>query len=223
MTQSSLWQDNQQSGNFAEICNALYERELRLLANLETENVKAVQGRLKSLPYYINKTANLMTQVSELGASPLKLDVQNATWSSKQASQLPLAGQELENTISWYLTLVEKQKKSVLGLVIPVLVGDHIVLDCIDGVDLEKQKLRTNVFGWFHLIDVIEKNNKPNSKAQRLLKPNKKVMLAACAGHRWQSSAKTARLRPIIPSLRELLLSCAINWQNFKRPGTYQE
>ena len=217
MTQSSLWQDNQQSSNFAEICNALYERELRLLANLETENVKAVQGRLKSLPYYINKTANLMTQVNELGASPLKLDVQNASWSSKQALQIPLAGQELESTVSWYLTLLEKQQKSALGLVIPVLVEDHIVLDCIDGVNVEEQKLRTNVFGWFSLVDI------DKEKASHLLKPNKKVMLAACAGHRWQKSAKTSKLRPIIPSLRELLLSCAINWQNFKQPRPYQE
>jgi len=220
VTQSSLWQDNQQSSDFAEICNALYERELRLLANLETDNVKAVQGRLKSLPYYINKTANQMTQVSELRATPLKLDVQNATWSSKQTLQVPLAGQELESIVSWYQALLEKQQKSALGLVIPVLVDDHIVLDCIDGVNVEKQKLRTNVFGWFSLIDLVEEKAE-HTKAQRLLKPNKKVMLAACAGHRWQKSAKTSRLRPIIPSLRELLLSCAINWQNFKQSRSY--
>ncbi len=35
MTQTSLWQDNKQHTTFAEICNALYERELRLLASAD--------------------------------------------------------------------------------------------------------------------------------------------------------------------------------------------
>ncbi|MDP7592507.1 MAG: hypothetical protein QF552_07380 [Litorilituus sp.] len=221
MTQSSLWQDNQQSSHFAEICNALYERELRLLANRETENVNVLQRRLKSLSYYINKTANLMTQVNEQGNSPLTLDVQNATWSSKQALQIPLSGQVLESINSWYLRLLQKEPKSLLGLVIPVLVNDHVVLDCIDGINADKKRLRTNVFGWFSLtLDTEEQAEQ--IKTQRLLKPNKKTMLAACAGHRWQNSLNASRLRPIIPSLRELLLSCAINWQNFKRPRSYR-
>ncbi|PCI02347.1 MAG: hypothetical protein COB81_05320, partial [Flavobacteriaceae bacterium] len=65
MTQSSFWQTNKQNNDFAELCNALYEREVHLLANTEMISIQYMQGRLKSLPYYINKTANLMTQVNE--------------------------------------------------------------------------------------------------------------------------------------------------------------
>ncbi|MBL4940096.1 MAG: hypothetical protein JKY81_00370 [Colwellia sp.] len=219
MTQSSLWQTNLQNNNFAEMCNALYERELRGLAHAEISSIQGVQGRLKSLPHYINKSANLMAQLNEQGHTPLTLDVQNATWSTQQARQLPLVGEEDSAIFSWYLDLLAQPNISLLGLVVPVLVIDHIVLDCIDRIDVDNKRLRTNVFGWFSLIPVREKTNKKVDN-RRLLKPNKKVMLAACAGHRWQTSTCKNKLRPIIPSLRELLLSCAINWQNFKQPLT---
>jgi hypothetical protein len=42
-------------------------------------------------------------------------------------------------------------------------------------------------------------------------------MLAAFAGHQWQGRIKATKLRPIISSLRALLISRAIDWQNFKR------
>lgn len=217
MSQTSLWQANKQNNDFAEICNALYERELRLLANAEISNVQSVQGRLKSLSYYINKTANLMTNVNEQGSTPLALDVQNATWSAKQSSQLPLSGEEDDVILAWYLEQLNKQKKLLLGLVIPVLVEGHIILDCIDGVDTDNSRLRTNVSGWFSLTPIKEQITQ-SQNSQRLLKPNKRVMMAACAGHRWQPCQSKTKLRPAIPSLRELLLSCAINWKNFKRP-----
>jgi len=217
MTQSSLWQDNKQNNDFAEICNALYERELRLLANAEITTAKGVQGRLKSLSHYINRTANLMIRVNEQKHSPLALDVQNATWSAKQSSHLPLAGEEDSVISSWYLALLNNVNKPILGLVAPVLVDDHIIVDCIDGLDLDKNRIRTNVSGWFSLTPLPEQTT-ANVNARRLLKPNKKVMLAACAGHRWQHHQSTTKLRPVIPSLRELLLSCAINWKDFKQP-----
>ncbi len=208
MSQTSLWQANQQNNDFAELCNALYERELRVLANLETTSVESVQGRLKSLSYYINRTANLMAQVCEQGKSPLDLDTQNATWSAKQASKLPLAGQTEQDILSWY-----EINALQLGLVIPVLKLDHITLDSIDRIDPDKNRVRTNASGWFSLEDVTS-----NSNHLTLLKPNKKVMMAACAGHCWQDNTQKNKLRPTMLSLRELLLSCAINWQDFKHP-----
>ena len=207
MSQNSLWQTNQQNNDFAEICNALYERELRVLAHVEPATIQSVQGRLKSLSYYINRTANLMTQVNEQGTSPLTLDVQNASWSAKQAAKLSLSGQTEHDIFSWYLT-----GKLVLGLVVPIFNGEHVILDCIDRVDAKNKRLRTNASGWFSLVRNAHSTNK---KAFTLLKPNKKIMLAACAGHCWQSTATNTKLRPFILSLRELLLSCAINWQNF--------
>jgi len=213
VTQSSLWQDNEQSNYFAEICNALYERELRLLANTQIANVKSVQGRLKSLSYYVNRTASLLTQVDEQGDSPLILDVQNATWSAKQASKISLTGQTEQEISAWYLALLKKNDLSLLGLTVPVLQGEYIILDCIDKVDNEQQRLRTNVSGWFSLRSLPEETAR-SAKQTLLLKPNKKVMLAACAGHCWQNGHKVT---PMIPSLRELLLSCAINWHHFHK------
>jgi hypothetical protein len=60
----------------------------------------------------------------------------------------------------------------------------------------------------------LSEHDKNNATAQ-LLKPNKKVMSAACAGHRWLNVNKA---NPSMLSLREILLSCAINWHNFKQP-----
>ncbi len=48
MSQTSFWQTDLQSKDFAELCNALYERELRMLANTEISQVDNLQGRLKS-------------------------------------------------------------------------------------------------------------------------------------------------------------------------------
>ena len=55
MTQVSIWQQHQQDSSYAEICNALYERELRVLSQAELSTAIAVQSRLKSLPYYTIK------------------------------------------------------------------------------------------------------------------------------------------------------------------------
>lgn len=212
MSQNTLWQTNKQNNDFAELCNALYEREIHLLANADVTSVQNIQGRLNSLSYYINRTANLMVNVNDLGLSPLSLDVQNATWSAKQASKLSVLAQNEQDVFSWYLALIKQTNKISLGLIVPILKADHIVLDSIDRIDTEKKRIHTNVAGWFSL-----KENKANHSSH-LLKPTKKVMLAACAGHQWQSCTNTTKLRPMIPSLRELLISCAIDWKNFKQP-----
>jgi hypothetical protein len=214
MSQNTLWQTNKQNNDFAELCNALYEREISLLANAEVISLQKIQGRLKSLPYYINRTANRMVSINDLGLSPLTLDLQNATWSAKQASKLSMLLQNEKDVFSWYMTLISQTNKALLGLVVPILKADHIVLDNIDRIDLETKRIHTNQFGWFSLID----SNVDNTL--QLLKPTKKVMLTACAGHQWQDQLNSTKLRPIIPSLRELLISCAIDWKNFKRPLT---
>ncbi|NQY62785.1 MAG: hypothetical protein HRT38_03505 [Alteromonadaceae bacterium] len=214
MTQASFWQDQQQTACYAELCNALYERELRLLVNADISSVQTIQSRLKGLPYYINRTAHSMTEAE----SPLVLDVQNASWSVKQENKMPLNGQEAESVCSWYSAI-----KLSLGLVVPVSLENYIILDCIDRIDHDNQRFRTNVSGWFYLneqsvqrkINEHKNTNGQKRSNAKLLKPNKRVMSAACAGHHWQKSGK---ISPVIPGLRELLLSCSINWRNFKRP-----
>lgn len=206
--QTSLWQDEKQLADFSELCSALYERELAVLADTHFNSVHAMQGRLKSLPYYIKRTAHMMLRSS----SPLTLDVQNASWSAKQASKMPLSGQTIELVNQWYLS-----QNLVHGLVVPVANSDHIVLDSIDRIDNEKQRFRTNLHGWFSLTDnkLSSQSLCENSNNGRLLKPNKRVMTAACTGHCWLNNHKA---NPVIPTLRELLLSCAVDWRNFKQP-----
>jgi hypothetical protein len=199
--QTSLWQGDYQSANFAELCNALYERELRLLSESPMPSAESIQGRLKSLPHYIKRTAHSMLQVQ----TPLKLDVQNASWSAKQGLQMPLSGQDVESVIKWYLSINLHH-----GLVVPIATDSAILLDSIDRIDIEQQRFRTNAHGWFYLSTEEKKTT-----AGQLLKPNKKVMTAACSGHCWLNAHRS---NPVIPSLRELLLSCAINWRNFKQP-----
>jgi hypothetical protein len=211
MSQSSLWQINTETGDFAELCNALYQREISIIAKSDFISASAVQARLQSLSYYITRTAHAMVQVISQEHSPLLLDTQNASWSAKQSTKMPLAGQETEQEIlramQWYL-----QEGIYVGLVVPVLLVDHIIIDCIDRIDLNKQRLHTNVGGWFSLTP---EHTPTVAVNKRLLKPNRKIMLSACAGHCWQRHNKQL---PIIPSLRELLLSCSINWKNFKKP-----
>ncbi|TPH19342.1 hypothetical protein [Litorilituus lipolyticus] len=208
MTQTSLWQGNANSSDHAELCNGLYEREIRLIAQANYPNVQAIQGRLKSLTHYINRAAYLMLQVE----SPLQLDIQNASWSAKQGNKPPYQGQSFKEVNQWYT-----ENDIPLGLVIPILVDGHLIVDCIDRVDSEKKRIRTNIAGWFNLTDLSYCEEQPYGlpKAQYcLFKPTKRMMLAACSGHCWQKGTKQ---RPVMPSLRELLLSCNINWKNFKK------
>jgi len=209
MTQASLWHTDDLSPDYAELCNALYERELSQLSQAELKTVDALQSRLKSLPYYIKRTAYAMTQVK----TPLILDVHNASWHAKQNAKMPLQEQKVAQVWSWY------QKSNLsLGLVIAIKLDERIVLDSIDRIDKFQQRFRCNAFGWFDqntIEKVLTKANKFEASHNiQLLKPNKKVMMAACAGHRWKNNSK---VRPQPLTLRELLLSCSINWTNFKK------
>ncbi len=200
--QTSLWKSEQQSSDFAELSNALYERELQLLSNLEDVSIGFIQGRLKSLPYYIKRTAGSMMKAE----TPLDLDIQNASWSAKQNAHMPLSDQNDDIVNQWYVK-TELQH----GLVIPILLDNHIALDCIDRVDVEDSRFRTNAHGWFSYGELTHFNENQFT----LLKPTKRVMTAACAGHSWVNDHKSI---PVMPTLRELLLSCTINWSNFKKP-----
>ena len=212
VTQSLLWQSQQQSSDFAELCNALYERELMALARNESAVLKSLQSRIRSLPHYVKRTAFALLNTQ----TPLELDIQNASWSSKQSTSNPSMSQLSaydENVLIWY-----RNQLLTLGLVVPIALNSHIVLDSIDRIDREKQRFRTNVYGWFYLSNNFINNQEdgaPQNNGVNLLKPTKKIMTAACAGHCWQNSRKS---QPIMPSLRELLLSCTINWRNFKQP-----
>ncbi|WP_371188422.1 hypothetical protein [Thalassotalea maritima] len=193
------------SPQFSELCSALYEREVKQLADTTPARCSALPARLKSLPHYVRRTAGSMLA----SQSPLSIDVQNASWSEKQASKLPLAGQSSEQIRQWY-----SKHPLPLGLVVPVLEQhenrQRIIIDCIDRVDTAGQRIRCNYSGWFALT-----SQQIDAQSQLvLLKPNKKVFIAACSGHQWRGEKQT---QPQPLTLRELLLSCQINWQDMAK------
>ena len=47
-SQSALWQDDGKSLAFAELCNALYEREILQLSRNNAMSLASIQGRIKS-------------------------------------------------------------------------------------------------------------------------------------------------------------------------------
>jgi len=197
--QTSLWQNEEHSSVFSELCNALYEREIKLLAHNDSQSADSLKNKLVSLPYYIKRAAHSMSQCK----TPLDLDPQNASWSAKQSAKVPISDQSDEKINTWY-----ESHEIKLGLVVPIFLGDRIALDCIDRVDKVNGRYRTNFYGWNSTLSDNESNN------VRLLRPNKKVMVAACCGHIWQDNK---RARPSILNLRELLLSCQIDWKSFHR------
>ena len=216
MSQESLWPEISTSNDYAELCNALYERELNMLAVSQVSSVTSVQAKLKSLPYYIKRTADAMASSQHNMSTALILDTQNASWLFKQQRSLPLSGQDAESIWQWY-----QKGTLVLGLVIPILIENRIVLDSIDRIESDENiksanvsRFRTNVHGWFDKNRVL----KNTIDTGVLLKPNKRVMSAACAGHCWQSDHTHL---PKTLSLRELLLSCTINWRNFKNTVSF--
>ncbi|SES79657.1 hypothetical protein [Thalassotalea agarivorans] len=198
MSQTSLWQGQQSLNPYAELCSALYEREIRQLTLQEQLSTQTIQGRLKSLPYYVTRLANMMDRAE----TPLDLDSQNATWQAKQSAHVPLSGQD--DIWDWYT-----KEGLELGAIIPVLEDNKIVLDSIERIDIEGKGIRTNAHGWFNANQLV------SARGARLLKPTKRVLMSACAGHTWTNNQKAT---PTIPTLRELLLSCVINWKNFRKP-----
>ncbi|WP_394172248.1 hypothetical protein [Thalassotalea litorea] len=209
MEQDSFWQGPQTHPHFHQLCHALYEREVDKLSALPIESAAPLQSKLKSLSHYISRTAHALLNVD----APITIDCQNAGWSARQAAKAPIDDQTDAQISKWY-----QGKHLCLGLVVPVYHQqqgiERIVLDCIDKIDLEKGMIRCNFSGRYTFSEVSEGKVLTNNHGFRLLKPNRKTMLAACSGHRWVGKQK---LQPQPLELRELLLSTQINWQNFKK------
>ena len=190
--------------NFAELSNALYERELQVLANSTISDPGLLKRKLKGLSHHIkNATTQLLN-----GDAPISVDVHNGSWQSKQSNKCPLSSQSPERTLQWF------SKTAKLGDVVPIYIESlgqtHIELDSIDV--MQSDRLHLNKFGWFsksgEYFDIVPKQAK-----YRLLKPTKSILIAACAGHCWNARGKGI---PRALSLRELLLSTEIDWKIFK-------
>lgn len=202
--QTNIFNLSSKYPNFAELSNALYERELQVLANSKITDPILIKRKLKGLSHHVkNATMNLLN-----GEAPIEVDVHNGSWQAKQSAKCRLSSQTPDKTLQWYAQIV--QQGSIVPVYVEILGEQHIELDCVD--ILSSDRLHLNKFGWFsksgEYFDIVPKKAK-----YLLLKPTKSIMIAACAGHRWTPKGRTI---PRALSLRELLLSTEINWKNFQ-------
>lgn len=205
--QTDIFADDLQQRHFAELCNALYERELRALAQQKSNNISLLQRRLGGLSHHIRRLAEHLLSNS----APIEVDVHNGSWRAKQAAKSMLAKADDEKTALWFA------KRARPGLVVPVYLNDrgieHLELDSIDRIGQENNRLHLNKHGWFGFegLRVNDGEASPHLSL-RILIPTKATMSAACCGHSWNHRGRT---QPRALTLRELLLSTTINWRTF--------
>jgi hypothetical protein len=216
-SQSDIFAELSEQRLFADVCNALYERELMTLAMQGPGQSSLLKRRLGGLTHHVKRAAEYLVS----NPTPLDVDTHNGSWQSKQASKCPGKSEQLESTFSWF------NKKATVGLPVCVHVRhmdhEHLELDCVDRIQLENQTIHLNRFGWFS-FDGSFVDESPSSSIEEysellLLKPDKKTMIAACSGHCWNHKGK---LSPRALTLRELLLSTLIDWKTFTYSGKPQ-
>ncbi|GAB3034690.1 hypothetical protein [Bowmanella dokdonensis] len=202
--QTDIFRDDQAQLHYAELCNALYERELLSLA--QSSNLSLLKRRLKGLSHHIKRVASSM--LAHQG--PLELDIHNASWQARHAAHCPGHGSD-GKLFEWL------HKHACLGLPVPVWLGElgceHLELDSVDRIDRENRCLHLNKHGWFSLDGTHQDHQ--YLETRKLLLPTKPTLTAACCGHSWKHQRRT---QPRTLSLRELLLSNQINWKNFRKP-----
>jgi hypothetical protein len=190
--------------NFAELSNALYERELQNLASSNISDPELLKRKIKGLSYHVKNAAMHLLS----GNAPIEVDVHNGSWQAKQAAKCPIATQNIDKTLKWYGDQI--RHGSVVAVYVEHLGEEHIELDSIDM--LASDRLHLNKFGWFsrtgEYFEIV-----PKQTRYLLLKPSKAILSAACGGHRWTSKGRAI---PRALSLRELLLSTDIDWKSFK-------
>jgi len=209
--QTNIFNLAEQFPNVAELCNALYERELLSLATCNIKDPILLKRKLSGLSYHIKNAAEFL--INE--PTPIDVDVHNGTWKSKQANKCPAARlvaseEQIAKAETWF------KQHHYHGGVVCVYVNnygnEHIELDSIDMFTSPVDKLHTNKFAWFALNGASLEDAKTHV-SHRLVKPSKAILSAACSGHKWNSKGKAI---PRALSLRELLLSTNINWKTFR-------
>ena len=87
---------------FNEVCTALYERELIVLAHSNITNLSLLKRRMGGLPYHVKSVARYMVNhVNMPNPSPLKADTHNGSWFAKQASKCPGLQHNDQNEPAW--------------------------------------------------------------------------------------------------------------------------
>lgn len=190
----------------AELCNALYERELQYLSASGPRQINLLRRRLAGLSHHVKRTARFLVSRT----TPLTLDQHNASWQAKQPGKSPARKAEPDDCLHWLA------KYAKAGLVVPVRVqefdNEHIELDSIDKVQTENQTLHINKFGWFDFYGNPLEDARFTPRQINLVKPTKAIVTSACCGHSWNHKGKTLPRRL---SIREMLLVSTLDWRHF--------
>jgi hypothetical protein len=197
----SFGQRDLPTGAFPEVCTALYERELASLAYTEMSSLNALQRRLASTSYYVKQAARAMLEQP----IPLQLDIQNASWQAAQKRQLTHSNSQPQKLQQWL------QRQARLGAVVPVFDLQprlqRVLLDSIDRLDVQQQRVHLNMHGWFdwqgHCLE-------PKAEHIRLVRPDTQTLVPALCGHQWNHRG---RIDPRTLSLREVLLATSFDWR----------
>ena len=204
--QPSIWQERTNQQLFAELSNALYERELSRLSSDQNMSLQLLQKRMASMPYYIKRAAEHICDLF----TPLDLDSQNGSWISNQSTKTFSSKHDAQKAALFF------EQHAKMALVVPVTVLhsgiEQVILDSVDEIDVENQRLHCNEHGWFSFSGQQIDSSPLISK--QLHKPSKGIMSAACCGHQWLNSRKTS---PRLLSLREMLLATRINWRQLSQ------
>lgn len=210
--QVDIFSDDQRQLDYAELCNALYERELASLSQQKISNINLLQRKIAGLRHHVKRAAYSLLQHQ----SPLQVDVHNASWQAKQAAKCMANNYNAQKTQQWFSSSI--QIGCSIAVHIKQLGSEHIELDSIDKIgktELGSDHVHTNKFGWFTIDGEFAEDSyiQTDMLGLRLLKPTKAVLTAACCGHVWDHKGKGQQHAL---SLRELLLSLSINWKTFR-------
>jgi hypothetical protein len=207
--QVDIFSDGQSQLHYAELCNALYERELASLSQQKISNINLLQRKIAGLRHHVKRAAYSLLQHQ----SPLQVDMHNASWQAKQAAKCMANNYVANKTQQWFSNDI--QMGCTIAVHVKRLGCEHIELDSIDKIELSSHRVHTNKFGWFNIDGEFTEDNYRliDVLSLRLLKPTKAVLTAACCGHKWDYKGK-GQQRAL--SLRELLLSLSINWKTFR-------
>jgi hypothetical protein len=207
--QVDIFSDDQRQLHYAELCNALYERELASLSQQKINDISLLQRKIAGLRHHVQRAAYSLLQ----HPSPLQVDVHNASWQAKQAAKCMANNYVTHKTQLWFSGDI--QIGGSVAVHIKQLGCEHIELDSIDKIELSHHRLHTNKFGWFNINGEFAEDSYRQTDVLnlRLLKPTKAILTAACCGHVWDHKGKGQQHAL---SLRELLLSLSINWKTFR-------
>lgn len=211
--QSDIFFQNPNSVAFAELCNALYQRECQFLAEYGPAQTSLLKRKLKHLHTHITQCAELLLN----NTSPLTVDQHNASYQAKQSAKCP-SSKQTHSTIQSYFN-THHHVGSILVVAVNELGMTHLEIDSLDKVNNEQALIHVNKFGWFNYAgqpvnaDGTSIDQTNAIQPLTLLKPTKSVFMSACCGHRW---SHTGKISPRVLTMRELRLSFSIKWKGLR-------